>query len=134
MFDYESIKDAVCDTYGGIVIGADLEIFSARLWNFFDALIPLLPDTMEDTPVTAEYFSKYFPAEMVETVKVLTRPEGEDYFGYINKIALNPLAKKVKLADLTHNMDMTRFRTVTGWDLRRLEKYKKAYAILTENS
>lgn len=92
----------------------------------------LLHDTLEDTPVTAEYLLKYFPAEVVETVKVLTRPEGEDYFAYINGIALNPLAKKVKLADLTHNMDMTRFRTVTDRDLQRLEKYKKAYAILTE--
>lgn len=38
MYDYESIKDTVRDTYGGTVTGADLEIFSARLYNTLGSL------------------------------------------------------------------------------------------------
>ena len=37
---------------------------------------------------------------------------------------------KVKLADLTHNSDLTRLPTVTQEDLDRREKYLKAMKIL----
>ena len=38
----------------------------------------------------------------------------------------NPLARVVKLADLKHNSDLSRLRSVTDNDLERLEKYKRA--------
>ena len=47
-------------------------------------------------------------------------------------IKANPLATKVKLADLEHNSDITRLDNVTQKDLDRIEKYKKAKAILTK--
>lgn len=93
----------------------------------------LLHDTLEDTAVTKEFLEKYFPPEVTDTVATLTHAEGTDYFDYIREIKKHPLAVKVKLADLTHNMDMGRFKVITDRDLKRQEKYKKAYAILTEN-
>lgn len=45
------------------------------------------------------------------------------------------MQKKVKIADLKHNSELTRLDVVSGKDLERVEKYKKAISLLTsENS
>ena len=49
---------------------------------------------------------------------------------YIQRLKHNPTAKAVKLADLKDNMDMSRIKNPTEMDFKRLEKYKKAKAIL----
>ncbi len=36
------------------------------------------------------------------------------------------------MADLSHNMDLSRLVNVTDRDLARMEKYKKAYEILKD--
>ena len=40
------------------------------------------------------------------------------------------LAKKIKVADLLHNLDITRIKEPTKQDYQRLEKYKKAILYL----
>ncbi len=94
--------------------------------------VALLHDTLEDTALSPSVLERHFSPAVVEAVRLLTHPEGEDYFDYVRRVAKNPLARAVKLADLTHNSDMSRFKTVSEWDLRRLEKYKRARAILEE--
>lgn len=42
---------------------------------------------------------------------------------YIERLSGNQIARKVKLADLEHNSDLTRLIEVTERDLRRQEKY-----------
>ena len=42
----------------------------------------------------------------------------------------NPIAVKVKLADLTDNMDMNRLAKPTEYELKRLAKYERAKAKL----
>jgi hypothetical protein len=50
---------------------------------------------------------------------------------YVKEIGKNPLARKVKLADLTHNMDIRRIKNPGQKDYDRIErKYKPAYAYL----
>lgn len=47
------------------------------------------------------------------------------------EIGKNPLARKVKMADLTHNMDIRRIKNPRQKDYDRIErKYKPAYAYL----
>ena len=46
------------------------------------------------------------------------------------KIKDNQLARKVKIADLKHNMDLTRLDSPSDKDFKRVEKYKKALEIL----
>ena len=95
----------------------------------------LLHDTVEDTDITLNDLSRIFPAEVVEAVRLLTHDPEEDYFAYVSRIKWNPIALKVKLADLAHNTDETRFAGVEvpkekiGF-LR--DKYAKAKAILLE--
>ena len=62
----------------------------------------------------------------------MTHREGVDYMDYVANIKTNPIARAVKLADLRHNSDMTRFDVITDWDIKRAEKYKRAILLLTD--
>ena len=42
----------------------------------------------------------------------------------------NPVARRVKLADLEHNSDLSRIDHVTERDLARIRKYRKAMELL----
>ena len=93
----------------------------------------LLHDVVEDTAVTLEDLAAVFPPEVVEAVALLTHEEGTDYFDYVRRIRSNPIALKVKLADLAHNSDATRFAGVSVPEDRIgyfRDKYTKAKAIL----
>ena len=45
------------------------------------------------------------------------------YHIWLIRLSGNQIARKVKLADLEHNSDLTRLIEVTERDLRRQEKY-----------
>ena len=96
----------------------------------------LLHDTVEDTSVTLEQLAAEFPAEVVEAVRLLTHESGADYYEYVRAIRGNPVAMKVKLADLDHNTDQSRFAGVAvpeGMLGYFRDKYAKARAILLED-
>lgn len=95
--------------------------------------VALLHDTVEDTAVTLDDLSREFPAEVVSAVRLLTHREGVDYFDYVRAIKQNPIAVRVKLADLAHNGDPKRICN-QGNQERRREKYAAARAILTEEA
>ncbi|KKM58825.1 hypothetical protein LCGC14_1548850 [marine sediment metagenome] len=67
-------------------------------------VVALLHDVLEDTDVTLNELSRGFPARIVNAVKNLTRNSGETYEGYIYCMRYHPLARRVKIADLRHNM------------------------------
>lgn len=94
----------------------------------------LLHDVIEDTDVTADDLLKAgISEEVVKAVEMLTHDDDEPYLEYVERIKNDPIARAVKLADLTHNSDTTRFnRPMNDKDRARLEKYKKAKTILTE--
>ena len=91
--------------------------------------VALLHDTVEDTAVTLEDLAAQFPAEVVNAVRLLTHGEDVDYFDYVRAIRQNPIAVKVKLADLRHNGDPKRICN-QGNQERRREKYAAARAFL----
>ena len=93
--------------------------------------VALLHDTVEDTDVTLEQLAKEFPREIVEAVDLLTHAEDVEYFDYIRAIKSNPVAVKVKLADLAHNGDPKRICN-QGNAEKRNAKYAAARKILTE--
>ena len=49
----------------------------------------------------------------------------------MKRSAANPISRKVKLADLEHNMDVMRLEAETENDFERLKKYLKAWWFLT---
>ena len=95
--------------------------------------VALLHDTVEDTAVTLEELAAQFPREVVEAVDLLTHRANVDYFDYVRAIKQNPIAVRVKLADLAHNGDPKRICN-QGNQERRREKYAAARAILTEEA
>lgn len=101
----------------------------------FSCCVALLHDTVEDTAVTLADLAKDFPKEVIDAVALMTHAKDVPYFDYVRAIKGNPIATKVKLADLAHNGDQTR---CAGSDIspERMaawrEKYAKAKAILTE--
>ena len=97
--------------------------------------VALLHDIVEDTDVTLEDLKKIFPKEVTDAVALMTHEKDTDYFDYVRAIKENPIAKKVKLADLAHNSDQSR---CVGSDLSEERKaawrakYEKATKILSE--
>jgi len=95
----------------------------------YSVCVALLHDVVEDSNVTLNDLSSIFPPEIIEAVSLLTHKQGVLYATYINEIKNNPLARKVKLADLAHNMDKT--RCIDGMiDENLIEKYLMAYTVL----
>lgn len=99
--------------------------------------VALLHDVVEDTDIKLEDLERAgFPEEVIAALKCLTHEEGVPYLGaYIEGIKANPLARKVKLADLEHNLDATRLPPAKSDYKRRkreerAEKYRMAKAFL----
>lgn len=91
----------------------------------------LLHDVVEDTDMTFERLSELgFTTPILDALKLLTHDKSVPYMDYIQKIAENPVARAVKLADLLHNSGLSRLETVDEKALRRAEKYKQAEYIL----
>lgn len=92
--------------------------------------IAYLHDVLEDTDASVDELRYMFSTEIVDAVITLTRNKDDSYFEYIQKVSKSKLAKKVKAADLLHNLDITRIKEPTERDFKRLEKYKKAILYL----
>ena len=49
-----------------------------------------------------------FPASVLDALRLLTHAEGVPYMDYVQALAKNPIARRVKCADLRHNLDTRR--------------------------
>ena len=97
--------------------------------------VALLHDTVEDTDITFEDLENEFPQSVMEPLRLLTHPKEVPYFDYVRGIRENPVAVKVKLADIAHNSDQTRLSGCgMSEDVKAYfrDKYTKAKAILLE--
>ena len=94
----------------------------------------ILHDVVEDTSITlADLECEGFAPEVIEAVRLLTKPAGADYDQYIAAIAANPIARAVKLADLADNMDVRRISgALTERDTERLKKYHRVWTALSQ--
>lgn len=95
----------------------------------------LLHDVAEDTDVTLEDLAKEFPKEVIDVLRLLTHAEDVPYFDYVRSVKENPIAVKIKLADIAHNSDQTRCPGLTDAQRQYFrDKYKRAKEILTEGA
>jgi len=94
-------------------------------------IVALLHDVVEDTRYTLNHIKKLgFSDDVLDALSLLNHQKGVDYMDYVKKIKENPIATKVKLADLKHNSDITRLNTVDEKALKRREKYLQAIEFL----
>ena len=93
--------------------------------------VALLHDIVEDTNITIEDLKKEgFSEEIICAIQLLTHDESIPYMDYVKEIKKNPIATKVKLADLAHNSDLTRLDNIDEYAKKRVEKYECAIQLL----
>ena len=123
------------DKYGAPYIGHVMRVMNYGT-TLDEKIVGVLHDVVEDCP---DYDFDYlrgegFPEYIIFAIECLTKLSAdEDYEDFVKRTEKSPLAVAVKLHDLCDNMDLKRFnRTISEKDLKRLNKYLKAYRYLTE--
>jgi (p)ppGpp synthase/HD superfamily hydrolase len=96
-----------------------------------------LHDVLEDTDVSAaQLLAHGIPEVVIAAVEALTRAENEQGDDYYARVAANPLALKVKRADLADNSDPGRLAALALQDRALAErlraKYEHADTVLTQ--
>jgi len=93
----------------------------------------ILHDVIEDTETTLDDLKILgFSKVTIDIVRLLTHSPLDSYKEYINKVAVCPKARAIKMADLAHNSLIHRMKGLTEKDFARLEKYHHAYKLLKE--
>ena len=119
------------DRYGAPYILHPLRVM-ARVSTPQEKTVAILHDIVEDTDWTFPALANEgFPGEVLAALDCVTKREGEPYEEFVKRSASNPLALRVKLADLEDNMDIRRMPAWAEKDAPRMEKYLKAWHYLT---
>jgi (p)ppGpp synthase/HD superfamily hydrolase len=88
--------------------------------------IALGHDLLEDTEVDYVKIRKEFGERVADGILALTKEPGEPYEFYKDRVKASPDAVRVKICDLTHNMDLSRLgRKPTDYEVERYERYAK---------
>ncbi|NTF67911.1 GTP pyrophosphokinase [Rhizobium rhizogenes] len=96
-----------------------------------DKIVAVLHDVLEDTDLSADDLRAHkFSVDVRDAVQALTRRIGEDYFDFIARLSVNPIARRVKLADIADNLDPKRAVPSDPNGPSRRERYKKARLML----
>ena len=99
-----------------------------------EKIVAILHDVVEDTDWTFEALREEgFTETIIEALKTVTKhSEDEDYDEFIQRSLKNEIGRKVKIADLRENLDVTRIGQLTDKDIARINKYKRALSVLTK--
>jgi len=94
----------------------------------------VMHDLIEDTDYTlGKLLALGFSEEVLNIVNFLTHKKEDSYEDYIRLVSYNSKAKKIKMADLEDNSDITRLKGLREKDIKRMIKYHKAYTYLKNN-
>ena len=98
-----------------------------------EMIVAILHDVVEDSEkwsfdkLKEEGFSK----KIINSLRSVTKEnENEDYEKFIDRSVKDKIGRKVKIADISDNLDISRLKEVTDKDILRINKYKKALAKL----
>lgn len=102
-----------------------------------ERIVAVLHDVVEDSAVTlGDLRAEGFSETVVEAVAAVTKdgPEKamtwEHYEAFVRRAAANPIGRRVKLADLRDNSDLSRIANPSEKDHARVAKYRRAIALL----
>jgi (p)ppGpp synthase/HD superfamily hydrolase len=120
------------DKYGAPYLGHVMRVMNMGITEE-EKICGVLHDIVEDTDVTFEQLaSEGLSPVILEGLRGVTKlSENEDYDAFIQRTLQNRLSCVVKLHDLTDNMDVRRMDVVRDKDIARLNKYLKAYKIIS---
>ena len=94
-----------------------------------EMIVAILHDVVEDSEkwsfdkLKEEGFSK----KIINSLRSVTKEnKNEDYEKFIDRSIKDKIGRKVKIADISDNLDISRLKEVTDKDILRINKYKKA--------
>jgi ubiquinone/menaquinone biosynthesis C-methylase UbiE len=91
----------------------------------------VLHDVVEDCEVTFDQLEREgFPSQVLRTLDCLTRREGEEYSTYIERVATDATAIRVKIADLEDNLRNNGALDRTHDVDARIQRYERALGLL----
>lgn len=100
-----------------------------------ERIAAVLHDVVEDSDWTLEQLRREGFSEVVlQALDALTRRKDEEYMDFVRRAGANSVARRVKLADLADNMDVSRLPEPTEKDRARIEKYQEAVALLRKQT
>lgn len=104
---------------------------AARVDNLEHKIVAYLHDVVEDTEITLDGLSEMgFTYRIVNSVRLLTKTDKLTYEEFLKRLKADDNARHVKIADLRHNMDISRIPEPTEKDHKRIEKYKRSLEFL----
>lgn len=120
------------DKYGAPYISHVLRVMNLGITED-EKICGVLHDVVEDTDWTFEKLAaEGLSPVILQALRGVTKlSEDEDYDQFVQRTLQNPLSCAVKLNDLTDNMDVRRIPLVTEKDVARLNKYLKAYRLIS---
>ena len=93
-----------------------------------ERLLASLHDVLERSELTVvDLRKKGVPDHVLVALTHISRVPNEDYDKYIDRVALNPLATRVKVHDLADKMDLREVGQLSVADLKRYNKQLEAY-------
>lgn len=112
-------------------------LIAAHLTKNEDVVVAaILHDIIEDTSITSnDLLEKGVSETIINAINELSRDKDVDYNEYILKIK-HPIARYVKMADLVHNIDLSRFGDdykPSSGDHQRIKKYRQALVLLSRD-
>ena len=97
-----------------------------------EQIVAILHDVIEDTKaIYRDLLDCGFQTNVIAAIEAMTKVEGETYEVYIQRVKENKLARKVKLADIRDNLDVTILRSVSDRHKERINKYLNAIQYLS---
>lgn len=136
----ERARRVAVEAHDGQVDKAGVDYFTAHVEdvasrvardNEMAEAVAYLHDVLEDTSVTESNLRNMFPAPVVDAVVAITHLPGEPREDYYVRVKANPIALRVKLADIASNTDPQRRELLDAPTRERLtKKYAKALEAL----
>ncbi|PZT57388.1 HD domain-containing protein [Paenibacillus silvae] len=90
-------------------------------------VVAVLHDVLEDTIFSIHDVKESgFSPIVIEALQSVSRKKDESYMEFIRRCKENEIGRKVKIADIEDNMDLSRIPNPTMTDYDRVKKYEKA--------
>ena len=94
-----------------------------------EMIVAILHDVVEDSEKWSfdKLHKEGFSKKIINSLRSVTKEnENEDYEKFIDRSIKDKIGRKVKIADISDNLDISRLKEVTDKDILRINKYKKA--------
>jgi (p)ppGpp synthase/HD superfamily hydrolase len=97
-----------------------------------DRIVAVLHDLCEDCPgwTFDRLREEDFLEHIIEALQSVTERDAEHYEDFVRRAAANPIGRRVKLADLIDNCDMSRIAVPSERDIHRVDKYRRAIDLI----